>query len=112
MEKDAPCGFYIAKGEGSGVWRRKLGNGFKMRPRVSFMIMSLVNFLTVGWREGGARSEMWVFLTLSRSGPASAPRRAVSSRCARRGRTPLATQLSFNTRTFIIIFIRLMTLSF
>lgn len=39
---------------------------------------------------------MWVFLTLSRSGPASAPRRAVS-RCARRGRTPLATQLSFKT---------------
>ena len=42
---------------------------------------------------------MWVFLTLSRSGPASAPLRAVS-RCARRGRTPLATQLSFNNKDF------------
>ena len=62
--------------------------------------MSLVNFLTA--RRAGRAREMWVFLTLSRSGPASAPRRAVS-RCVRRGRTPLATQLSY-TRTLIIFY--------
>ena len=54
MEKDAPCGFYIAMGEGAGVWRRELGNGFKMRPRVSFM--SFVNFLTAGARGARARA--------------------------------------------------------